>query len=86
MYTATHMVLFNSLVRRLDCPQHSRAADERVRSLCSRILPEAESLHLQLGSSANTRHCVTDLWLEQSKAGQSFYSTGNYKTNHFFYF
>ena len=71
MYTATHMVLFNSMVERLDCPQHAGAAAERVRSLCSRILPEAESLHLQLERSVNTQHCVTDLWLEQSKALKS---------------
>ena len=68
MYTATHMVLFNSLVRRLECPQHAGNAGERVRSLCSGIFSEAKSLHTQLENSANTPHCLTDLWLEQSKA------------------
>ena len=68
MYTATHMVLFNSLVRRLECPKHAGTAGERVRSLCSGIFSEAESLHTQLENSANNPHCLTDLWLEQSKA------------------
>ena len=68
MYTATHMVLFNSLLGRLDCPHQARAAEQRVRALCSGILREAERLHHLLENSANTQHCVTDLWLEQSKA------------------
>ena len=76
MYTATHMVLFNSLVLRLNCPHHARAAGLRVSSLCSSILTEAESLHHQLEISDNTQHCLTDLWLEQSKAvNLSFSST-----------
>ena len=68
MYTATHMVLFNFLLGRLDCPHQARAAEQRVRALCSGILREAEELHHLLKNSANTQHCVTDLWLEQSKA------------------
>ena len=71
MYTATHMVLFNSLLGRLDCPHQARAAEQRVRALCSGILKEAEVLHHLLENSANTQHCVTDLWLEQSKALKS---------------
>ena len=67
LYTATHLVLLNSLVRSLDCPRHAEAARRRVRALCSGILTEAETLHHQLEDSANTPHCLTDLWLEQSK-------------------
>ena len=68
LYKATHLVLLNSLVRSLDCPRHAEAARRRVRALCSGILTEAETLHHQLEDSANTPHCLTDLWLEQSKA------------------
>ena len=74
MYTATHMVLFNSLVRRLNCPHQTRDAGLRVRSLCSSILTEAESLHHLLEISDNTQHCITDLWLEQSKSGNLSFS------------
>ena len=68
MYTATHMVLYNYIVTRLDCQQTvEEAAKVRVGSLCSRILTEAEELHLQiLRSGEKMDHCHVDLWVEQS--------------------
>ena len=68
MYTATHMVLYNYIVTRLDCEAAvEEAAKARVGSLCSRILPEAEELHNQiLRSGEKIDHCHVDLWLEQS--------------------
>ena len=80
MYTATHMVLYNYMLARLQCGGVGQetagntegvtagvAAGDRVASLCSRILPEAEQLHQQIRKSLEKiDQCHIDLWLEQS--------------------
>ena len=84
MYTATHMVLYNYMLARLQCGGGGQetagktagktagvaagvAAGDRVASLCSRILPEAEQLHQQIRKSGEKMdQCHIDLWLEQS--------------------
>ena len=49
------------------------AAEDRVASLCSRILPEAEQLHQQIRKSGEEMdQCHIDLWLEQSNGSFTY--------------
>ena len=82
MYTATHMVLYNYMLARLQCGGVGQetagktagvAAGDRLASLCSRILPEAEQLHQQIRKSGEEMdQCHIDLWLEQSNGSFTY--------------